>query len=114
MFGGDAPEVLGDRVEGLVPIDLDPARIGIALWPGPLQRTQQSFGMINNLRCDLAFQTQGLACRMLRISIKSDELPVSHGGNRAAARNAQGTKAGDSLAVVIHHGLAHSSIWYVL
>ena len=108
MFGGDPAEVRGDRVEGLVPPDLNPAGIGVALRPRPLQRTEEAFGVVDDLRRDLALEAQCLAGRMFGVGIEGCEPPVGDSGNRTAARDAQCAEAGDALAVVIGHGPAHS------
>ena len=103
VFGGDAAEVSGDRVERLVPPDLDPAGIGVALRPRPLQRTEEASWVVDDLRRDLALEAQCLAGRMLGVGIERHERPVGDGGHRAAARDAQCAEAGDALAVVIGH-----------
>ena len=75
VFGGDAAEVRGDRVEGLVPADLDPAGIGVALRPCPLQRLEEASGVVDDLRRVLALEAQRLAGRMFRVGIEGDERP---------------------------------------
>jgi hypothetical protein len=111
VLGGDAAEVRGDRVEGLVPPDLNPAGIGVALRSSPLQRTEEAFAVVDDLWRDLALETECLAGRMFGVGIERYEPPVGDGGNRTAARNAQCAEAGDALAVVIGHRPAHSGLW---
>ena len=107
VLGGDAAEVRGDRVEGLVPPDLDPAGIGLALRSSPLQRTEEALRVVDDLRRDLALEAERLAGRMFGVGVEGDEPPVGDGGNRTAPRDTKRAEAGDALAVVIGHWPAH-------
>ena len=75
MFDGDAAEIRSDRVEGLVPPNLDPAGIGVTLRSSPLQRTEKAFGVVDDLWSDLSLETQRLAGRMLGVGTRATNLP---------------------------------------
>ena len=101
MIGGNAAEVRGDRVEGLAPLDLDPAGIGFALRSSPLQRTEEALLVVDDLRRNFTLEAERLAGRMFGVGVEGDEPSVGDGGNRTAPRDTKRAEAGDALAVVI-------------
>src|SRR5688572_15955540 len=85
----DCAKTLCDVVQGVVPAHSLPARIGIALGSGALERMIESIGMINQLRGCLAFDAYNAAIGVIVIGIESDDSAVLYGSDSGAVRRAQ-------------------------
>ena len=84
MLVGQFPQPCGREIQSFVPADLLPARIGVALGPRPLQRVEQPFRMVDELRCRAALGAEGLAGGVRRVRLQRDEAAVLDDGDRAA------------------------------
>ena len=93
------------RVQRLVPGDLHPTRIRLALRPGAAQGPGQPLLAVDQLRRGPALGAKRLAGRMRGVGIEPRETPVLHGGDAAAAGDAQAAKAGDRCSRCRAHGL---------
>jgi hypothetical protein len=82
-------------VQGLLPGNLNPARIGISLRPGAAQWPGQTLAAVNQLRRGTALRAQSLAGRVRWVRIETREAAVLHGGDAAAAGDAQPAVAGN-------------------
>lgn len=85
----DRGEAICDIIQGVFPAHSLPARIGIALGSGALERMIESIGMINQLRCCLAFDADDAAIGVIVIGIESDDSAVLYGSDSGAVRRAQ-------------------------
>src|SRR5215471_14770772 len=71
---GQTPEGGCRQVQGLVPTDALPTRVGITLGPGAPHRVQEPLWVIDQFRDGAPLGTQGLAGRMGRVWFDGDEL----------------------------------------
>ena len=93
------------RVQGLVPGDLHPTRICLALRPGAAQRPGEPLLAVDQFRRGPTLGAKRLAGRMCGVGIEPCETPVFHGGDTAAAGDAQAAKAVDLNRLCCAHGL---------
>ena len=92
------------RVQRLVPGDLHPTRIGLALRPGAAQGPGEPLLAVDQLRRGATLGAKRLAGRMCGVGIEPRETPVFHAGDAAAAGNAQAAKAGNLGSRCCAHG----------
>ena len=93
------------RVQRLVPGDLHPTRIRLALRPGAAQGPGEPLLAVDQFRRGPTLGAKRLAGRMCGVGIEPRETPVLHGGDAAAAGDAQAAKAGDLGSRGGAHGL---------
>lgn len=94
------------RIQGLVPGDLHPTRIRRALRPGATQGPGEALLAVDQFRRGPTLGAKRLAGRMRGVGIEPRETPVLHGGDAAAAGDAQPAKAGDPSSGCCAHGFA--------
>src|SRR5215471_16468562 len=83
----DLQEASGDRVKGLLPRDLYPTGIGIALGAGALHRMEQPVRRIDNFWRGISLDADA-AVRVLRVGCYLGEAPVFNHGDDPALRDA--------------------------
>ncbi len=89
----DRQQFSRDVVEGFVPADPLPPRIGVGLGPGALERIVQAVRMINQLRRGFAFDAHDAAVGMIVIRLKLGHPAVLDGGDGGAVGGAEGAVA---------------------
>ena len=107
----DPPHGRCGHVQGLIPADPLPPRVGIALGTGSTERMRQSFPMIDKLRAGATLCAERLSGWVGGVGIEAREAAVLHGRHRAATRDAQAAIARDSVRVgKMRHGVLPSMI----
>ena len=93
------------RVQGLVPGNLHPTRIRLALRPGAAQGPGKPLLAVDQFRRGPTLGAKRMASRMCGIGIEPRETPVFHAGDAAAAGDAQAAKTRDPSSRCCAHGL---------
>src|SRR5271165_2845362 len=88
-LGGDAGQRRRRLVERLVPGDLLPAGVWVALWPGAAHRMEQPVGRFDQRWRGASLGAQGLAGRVRRVRLDRHKAPVLDDRLAAAARGAE-------------------------
>ncbi len=97
MLLADRQQSSRDVVEGFVPTDPLPPRIGVGLGPGALERIIQAVGIVNQLRRGLALDAHDTAVGMIVVRLQLCHPAVLHGGDGGAVGRAKGAVAAHFL-----------------
>ena len=93
MLLADRQQSSCDVVEGFVPTDPLPPRIGVALGPGALERIIQAVRIVNQFGRGLAFDAHDAAIGMIVVRLQLCHPPVLDGGDGGAVGRAKGAVA---------------------